>query len=415
MLHKTRFRLLVLIIGLFFVSCRQQLAVSDDQEQTNPVMLVSFDGFRYDYLTKTDTPNFDQLISNGVKSESLIPVFPTKTFPNHYAIVTGLYPENNGIISNNMLDPETGKRYSIRNRDAVEDPMWYQGEPIWNTVEKQGKKAGIMFWVGSEAPVQNMRPTYWNRYDGSIPDSARVDSVVQWLSGNETEKVDFASLYFSFTDSQGHRVGPESPQINGAIQRADDTMGYLVEELEAAQLFERTNIIIVSDHGMAQVSRDRVVVLDDIVDIEHLEIIDLGQLGMLNVDDPHLENVYNSLEANQNHYRVYKTKDIPERFHLKEHPRVTDLLLIPDIGYTITTSEFLDRNPNYPSGGAHGYDNHEKEMHSFFIAHGPDFEKNKTVDSFEVVHIYELMCEILGLDPAENDGNLQEIENLLIK
>jgi predicted AlkP superfamily pyrophosphatase or phosphodiesterase len=206
---------LIVISCLFAFGCQQETSHTPKGEK---LLLLSFDGFRYDYLSKAETPNFDHLVEGGVISDGLIPIFPSKTFPNYYAIATGLYPENNGFVGNSMYDPEMDARFSMGNRDAVENPDWYQGEPIWNTVEKNGKQAGTMFWVGSETPIQDMRPTHWKSYDGSMPDSARIDSVVKWLSyGNELE-VDFATVYFSFVDSRGHRYGPDSPEVVEAIR-----------------------------------------------------------------------------------------------------------------------------------------------------------------------------------------------------
>ncbi len=365
----------VLVLAGFLGACDRRHTPQNPDQKSNPLLLISFDGFRYDYLSKTDTPHFDQLIKNGVKSEGLIPIFPTKTYPNHYAIATGLYPENNGLISNNMIDPQTGDRYSLSNRDAVEDPKWYQGEPVWNTAEKQEKKTGNLFWVGSETPIQNMRPTYWESYDGSLPDSARIDTIASWLTEQNSNRVDFASLYFSFSDTQGHRFGPDSTQIIEAIRHADNLIGYLVEKLKLSGLFEITNIIIVSDHGMAEVSRERVVVLNEMVNPDLLEITDIGPLVMMNVKDGQLQTVYTSLKENQKHFNVFKKEEIPERYHLTNHPRVPEILLIPDAGFSVYTREYLETNPGYPPGGAHGYDNQAEEMHALFLAHGPLLRK----------------------------------------
>ena len=185
-------------------------AVSAAQEVPSPkLLLVSFDGFRADYLSKAETPNFDMLVQSGVISDGMIPVFPSKTFPNYYALATGLYPKNNGFVGNNMFDPETGLSFSMGDREQVENPDWYGGEPIWNTVEKNGKKAGTMFWVGSEAPIQNMRPTFWKPYNGRMPHTDRIDSVLKWMTPGTADEVDFGTVYFSFVDSEGHRSGTD--------------------------------------------------------------------------------------------------------------------------------------------------------------------------------------------------------------
>ncbi len=397
---------LLSIIAILIIAC------SPAQEKPQ-LLLISFDGFRADYLTKTETPSFDKLVETGVTSEGLIPVFPTKTFPNHYAIVTGLYPENNGLVGNNMYDPEMDARYSIGNRDAVENPVWYSGEPIWNTVEKAGKTAGTMFWVGSEAPIQDMRPTHWKRYDGSVPNSARVDTVLKWMT-RENSPVDFGTLYFSFTDSRGHRYGPDSPEIVQAIQDADSIVGYLIEQLSDLDPNRNINLMIVSDHGMIEVSPERKVVLDDYVDVELLEFIEYSPSLMFNVEDGYEEEIYSALKAEEENFRIYKKEDIPDRFHLKNSKRMPEFLMIANEGYTINAQEFFQsRGENYPSGGAHGFDNANPKMHAIFIAHGPAFKEGLKMEPFVNINLYEVMANILEVTPAENDGDFDSIKQML--
>jgi predicted AlkP superfamily pyrophosphatase or phosphodiesterase len=401
-----------LIILVTAIGCSNQSTTNEPKGEK--VLLISFDGFRYDYLNKTDTPNFDKLVANGVISEGLIPIFPSKTFPNHYAIATGLYPENNGFVGNNMYDPDMDERFAIRNRDAVENPDWYQGEPIWNTVEKAGKNAGTMFWVGSEAPIQDIRPTFWKQYDESMGDSARIDSVISWMTLNNDKEVDLATLYFHFVDTQGHRFGPDSNELTEAVKRADDLVGYLMERLEQTSLNDITNTMIVSDHGMAAVSRDKIVVLDDIIDPEDLDMIAFSPVIMADVkDDNKLDEIYRALKENEEHYKVYLKDEIPERYHLKNHNRIPELTIIADIGYTINTKEVFDTRPEYPSGGTHGFDNQEKDMHALFVAVGPDFKSEYTMKAFENVHLYELMAHLLKIKPANTDGSLDSVSVML--
>lgn len=402
----------ILIVFIAAIGCAEQSP--GDEPKGEKVLLVSFDGFRYDYLDKTETPNFDRLVKQGVISEGLIPIFPSKTFPNHYAIATGLYPENNGFVGNNMYDPEMEAKFAIRNRDAVENPEWYQGEPIWNTVEKAGKNAGTMFWVGSEAPIQDIRPTFWKQYDESMGDSARIDSVVKWMTLDTKKEVDLGTLYFHFVDTQGHHFGPDSPELKAAVDRADDLIGYLTESMTEAGLTENTNLMIVSDHGMAPVSRDRIVVLDDIIDPEDLDMIAFSPVIMANVKDgASLEDIYGALKENEDHYKVYLKEEIPDRYHLKNHPRIPELTIVADLGYTVNTREVFDNRPDYPSGGAHGFDNIEKEMHGLFVASGPDFKKDFEMKAFENVHLYELMAYLLDIEPVQTDGSIDSVSVVL--
>ncbi len=310
------------------------IGCSPQEKSVQPVLLISFDGFRYDYLSKTATPNFDSLAANGVKAESLIPVFPTKTFPNHYSIATGLYPENTGIISNTMYDPEFDEWYRISDQEAVQNAKWYKGEPIWNTIEKQGLNAGIMFWVGSEAPIQAMRPTYWKPYDGSVPAKARIDTVVKWLSYDDERAVDFAAVYFSFVDHAGHQYGPQADSVKAAIRRADKLMGYLKKKLVENKLWNKLNLIVLSDHGMAQLSSEKIILLNEIIEMNNIKrIITYSPVAMIQPKQGTKEKMYQKLKEASEHYRVYKKKELPERYHLKQSPRVPDLIVIADLGY----------------------------------------------------------------------------------
>lgn len=401
-----------LIILVAAIGCSNPSLTNEPKGEK--VLLISFDGFRYDYLNKTETPNFDMFVEGGVISEGLIPIFPSKTFPNHYAIATGLYPENNGFVGNNMYDPDLDERFAIRNRDAVENPDWYQGEPIWNTVEKAGKNAGTMFWVGSEAPIQDLRPTFWKKYDESMGDSARIDTVISWMRLNNEQEIDLATLYFHFVDTQGHRFGPDSEELVEAVKKADKLVGYLMEQLKATGLSEITNTMIVSDHGMSAVSRDRIVVLDDILNPEELDVIAFSPVVMANVNDnDKLDEVYQTLKEHEEHYKVYLKDEIPDRFHLKNHKRIPELMIVADLGYSINTKEVFDARPEYPSGGTHGFDNQEKEMHALFVATGPDFKREYRMKAFENIHLYELMAHLLNIEPVNTDGSLDSVSVML--
>lgn len=405
--------------NIFFLLCSVWLltACSNHHAATNPrpnpLLLISFDGFRYDYLSAAHTPNFDSLAAEGVKADGLIPVFPSKTFPNHYAIATGLYPENNGLVGNTMYDPKFGEWYSIGDRKAVENPRWYGGEPIWNTAEKQGLTAGTLFWVGSGAKIQQMHPTYWKKFDSTMPYRARIDTVVKWLSYPDEKRVDFATLYFSLMDHAGHRYGPDSDSVNVALQRADSLIGYLRQQMQAQKLWDKTNIIIVSDHGMAPLGKDKIITLDTIIDTTKVKRMTLGAVSMIEPKEGEIEAVYNQLKAHENHYRVFKKDDLPERFHLKNHRRIPSLVVVPNLGYMIIKEQDRQAFANRLPGGMHGYDNTERAMHGIFLAHGPDIRQGVNISSFQNIHVYELMAHLLGVKPARNDGSLDSLKVIL--
>lgn len=379
----------------------------------NQVLLISFDGFGYQYLEFEETPHFDSLVAEGVTSKGLIPVFPTKTFPNHYSIVTGLYPENSGLVANTMYDPEFEEWYRISDRSAVEDPRWYGGEPIWNTVEKQGLRAGTMFWVGSEAPIQDMRPSHWKIYDESMAEEARIDTVVKWMSYPNDQVVDFATLYFELVDAAGHDHGLQSDSLKAAIHKADRFLGYLKDKMRAAGIWETTNLVIVSDHGMVDLSADKTIMLDSIIDMEDVERITWAPATMIQPKEGKTEEMYRALKANENNYRVYRKEDLPERYHLKNHRRVPDLVVIAEPGYTLLNESYRDRFLNSLPAATHGYDNAEKAMHAFFAAHGPTFKSGEVISPFQNIHIYELMSHLLGVKPAPNDGSLDSVRTVL--
>ncbi|WP_245683950.1 alkaline phosphatase family protein [Rhodohalobacter halophilus] len=384
-------------------------------EETEPqkakLLLISIDGFHPDYLDRYETSNLDQLVETGVLADFMIPVFPTKTFPNHYSIVTGLYPENSGLIANNMYDAEMDAFYSLGNREAVRNAQWYEGEPIWVTAEKQGLKTAPMFWPGSEAPIGGEFPTYSYPYDDDLPYTARVDSVIHWMTMEPELSPGFMTLYFSKVDTYGHRYGPESDSTAAAVREVDEQIGYLMSELERTDLLNDLNIIIVSDHGMADVSDERVILLDQLIDHETVEVIDWNPVAMIRPNEGISAEIYESLKANEENFRVYKKEDLPNRLHFKKHDRVPEIILIADLGYSITTSGRLEQYG--VTGGAHGYDNRYPEMHSFFLAAGPSFRQGITTEGFQNIHLYELMAHLLDLEPSPNDGRLGSLIHIL--
>lgn len=407
-------RLASLLIFLTVLSsCSEKPNTEPAVDTGQKLLLVSFDGFRYDYLSKTDTPHFDSLLAEGVKAEGLIPVFPSKTFPNHYSIVTGLYPENSGLIANTMYDPQWDAWYKISDREAVENPRWYRGEPIWNTAEKQGLKAGTMFWVGSEAPIQGMRPTYWKTYDGDMPGKARIDTVVKWFGYPDDKAIDLGTLYFELVDDAGHWYGPESDSLVAAVQKADSLIGYLKQELRRAKVWEDLNLVIVSDHGMAQLSGDKIIELDSIIDMDNVEFVLWNPMTMIQPVKGKTDEVYEKLKEAEDHYRVFRKNELPERYHLDDSRRLTDIIMVADMPYTILSKEykpyFMERLPQ----GTHGFDNREKAMQGLFVARGPSFRQGITVPPFRNIHLYELMSRVMGLSPASNDGSIDSVKSVL--
>ena len=264
--------------------------INNHELPDNTVLLISIDGFKWNYIEQASTPNFDKFIHGGVRSEGLIPSFPSKTFPSHITIVTGRHPSGHGIISNRMFDPIFNEYYYIgENSKPVLDGKWYEAEPIWVTAEKQGKKAMTMFWPSSDAEIMGVRPSEYFVYDGSISHSERISQIIRWMDYPPEKRPHLITLYFSEIDSKGHRYGPDSEEVISAIEAMDKTIGNLMAELKSRNFYDHINIIITTDHGMTTISQDSVIFLDDYINLDDVEIVDWGPasaiLTKVEIDD----------------------------------------------------------------------------------------------------------------------------------
>ncbi len=372
------------------------------------VILISIDGFRWDYLDRHQPPALARLASSGVRAEGLIPQFPSKTFPNHYTIVTGLKLANHGVISNNMRDAGIPGEFSLSNREVLADPRWWGGEPIWNTVEKQGKVAAAMFWPGSETVIGGRQATFWTPFDDDFPNEARVKKILEWLALPEGKRPSFLTLYFSDVDNAGHEGGPESNDVGVAVRDIDRSIDALVTGVNAAGLGDRVHYVVVSDHGMAALSPDRVIVLDKYVDVNTVDVIDWAPVLGLSPKDGDVEKLYGALKDKHPNLAVYRKNEIPPEYELAGHARLPPVIGIADEGWNITSAREVNRwgaGERTPPGGTHGYDARVKSMQGLFIAAGPRIPSGVVVPAFENIHIYEFICALLGVTPAKNDGD----------
>jgi predicted AlkP superfamily pyrophosphatase or phosphodiesterase len=400
--------LFVLLITLLTAACQAKQGDSQprlSQNRPPPLLLISLDGFRHDYRDKAETPNLDRLAQQGAVAESLIPVFPSKTFTNHWSIVTGLYAGSHGVVANSMWDPARRKRFSMRDRDAVADPAWYDGEPIWRTAERQGLTAATVFWVGSEAPVGGSHPRYWLPYDGSMRHRARIDQVLDWLDLPAAERPDLLTLYFSSVDSAGHRDGPDSERVRRAISGIDRDLGRLLAGLEKRELLGAMHIIVVSDHGMSAISRERTIVLDEYLPLDRVRVSDWGPAAQIWAERMSVDEIVQALGKAHPRLRVWRKADIPERYGFQAHRRVPDVLAEADLGWTIESRSFLNNPKNRLAEGMHGWDPAHADMHGIFIAHGPAFTPGSRLPAFVNVEIYNLLANLLGIESADNDGD----------
>lgn len=374
-------------------------------------ILISFDGFRWDYLERGHSPHLQKLADEGVRTLSLKPVFPSKTFPNHFTIVSGLYSEGHGLLANNFNDPFSGERYSLRDQQAVQEAKWYLGEAFWETAERQGITCASYFWPGSEMNLPYRRASYFHHYEHERPYETRVQGVLEWLQLPEPERPRFITLYFDAVDGAGHRFGPDAPETDRAIARVDSMLGLLIAGLERNGLREQTNIIVVSDHGMTSIDAARTIWVDDLLGDFDCKIEDRGPLMLLTPQNASSEEVYQVLKESENRFRVYTKQSMPENFHFAKHPFIPPILLLADLGWSLATRDRPVRGK-----GHHGYDPNHLDMHGIFYATGPSFRKSYRTGSLHSIDIYPLLCAIYEIEPRLNiDGRIEHIEFLLAK
>lgn len=378
------------------------------------VLLVSIDGFRWDYLDRPEARRIREVAARGVRAERLIPVFPTKTFATHYSIVTGLYPEEHGILANNIWDDAIGQRFTLSDRRVMVDPRWWGGEPIWVTAEKQGRHSASFFWPGSDVEIGGVLPTWYRVYDGRVPNDRRVRTVLDWLARPPPERPAFVTLYFSDVDNAGHRHGPDAPETNAAIAHVDSLIGMLVDGIAERGMADRVNLILVSDHGMAPTSRDRQIAIDDHLDMGRVRVVDWSPVLALTPDPDYLEEAYRRLKVAHPNLQVYRKGELPERLRYGSNPRITPIIGIADEGWSITTrSRLRSADPASLDGGTHGWDPELVSMGALFVATGPAFREGVQVPPVRSIHLYELMTHVLGLKPAPNSGSLEAVRGVL--
>jgi predicted AlkP superfamily pyrophosphatase or phosphodiesterase len=370
------------------------------------LILVSFDGWRWDYTSRGESPNLTALAARGVRSQGLIPVFPSVTFPNHYTIVTGLYPAHHGIVANAMSDADWPERFTMSAKTSS-DQRWWGGEPIWVTARRQNLRSAALFWPGSEAPVGGIFPNYWTAFDDDMPNVDRVNHALDALALPERERPSFLTLYFSEVDHVGHDYGPDSPEMAEALRHLDASLGLLEAGLRQLHLLDRTTLVVVSDHGMAGLSDSHVIFLDDYLDLSRVDVIEWGETVQLRPRSGSVEDIYQAIKGKHPSMAAYKREDLPARFHYRDNPRIQPVLALAAEGWEITSHARwqADLARHRKRGGAHGYDPRLPSMHGLFVAAGPGIVRGLVAPEFENIHIYDFLCRVLGLAPAKNDGD----------
>ncbi|KAL8849160.1 MAG: hypothetical protein Q9221_005837 [Calogaya cf. arnoldii] len=390
-------------------------------------ILISLDGFRADFLHRGLTPTLNSFVAAGVSPKWMLPSFPSVTFPNHYTLVTGLHPESHGVVGNTFWDPEWNEDFYYTDPTRSMQPKWWAGgEPLWVTAEKQNVTTAIHMWPGSEAHIALLEPTYLDKFNGTEDLTRKVDRVLELLDtpGATVGSVIAArpqliAAYVPVVDADGHTYGPNSTEIRGTIQRVDNMLHDLFVGLHQRNLTKIVNVVVVSDHGMATTSIDRLIQLDDLIDLDLVDRIDGWPLYGLRPKNPaNLQGLYDKLlvEAEQNeHFDVYVKETMPERYHFSNNNRIAPLWVIPEAGWAIVHKEDFDikaakaKGETYHPKGLHGYDHEHPLMRSIFIARGPAFphEPNSRLDVFQNIEVYNIVCDSLGIEPKPNNGTLR--------
>lgn len=404
-----KFHLRFVLTFFLFVGCASKpKQVADDRPY---LLLISIDGYRSDYTELFNPPRLTQLARQGLRAEGLRPSFPSKTFPNHLTLATGLLPIHHGIVSNEFMEPKWGETYALGKPETVGDAKWYSGIPIWNLAERNGLKAACFFWPSSEAPIEGIRPTHYKLYDARIPNKERVDQVVRWLSLPESERPHIVTLYFSTVDSAGHEFGPTSRETHQAVLELDEVIGELVDRV--AQLNLPINYVIVSDHGMQEIDESKLEVVDRLASLSDFERLGDGTHTLLYLkpgrDRTKVEKTLKKLHKSKHQFTAYKSNTTPEQWKYTGSARVGDIVLTQRAPYYM---QFKDRPLRVPKGN-HGYDPlTTPSMLGIFYAWGPGITpQSKPIPVFDNIHIYPFLAKLLGLSPPPDiDGKAQALE-----
>ena len=407
----------------FLSLCFVVLVVSSAHGQRKDlpyVLLISLDGFSNQYIHKYELPNLKKFIKEGAEAEGLIPSFPSKTFPNHYTLVTGMYPGHHGLVDNHFYDPATKSHYTMKNPEAVKNKAFYGGEPLWKLASSNGVKSASYFWVGSELKEESERPDYTYEYNESIPFGDRISQVIDWLNLPESERPHFISLYFSSPDHESHEFGPFSKEAKDKVIEMDSLVGVLMQKIESTKL--PVNVLLVSDHGMSELfeNESTYVFLDEIVSSvkNKLTVVNGGtQAHIYTTSEKQLDSLYTVLQQ-QKKFNVIKRKDFPKRWNYN-NSRSGDILIMANPGtYLISgkREKFLANITPGATFGAHGYDPEVvKDMRGIFYAKGPNIKPGTKIQAFQNIHVYPLVAAILGLKPKGIDGNFKVLKPVFRK
>ena len=400
------FRALFLLLLSSLCACaapasRTETPASDDRP---PVVLVSIDGLRADALGRGDTPHLDRLAAGGARAQWMRPSYPVLTFPNHFTLVTGLRPDRHGVVHNSMNDAALG-RFVVADSEAARTAGWWQAQPLWTSAEQAGIPTGVWAWPGASAPLGGVSPRHYHPFDPAVSLDARMEAVAGWLTGTHGERARFVAVYLEQVDQAGHDHGPHSPQAVAAIRAVDAAIGRLLAALETAGL--DADVVVVSDHGMADVPRGHYLAVEQMASMEEAEIVSIGQVIGLVPRPGHEATLAARLLGRHDHYQCWPRAGIPARLHYGNHPRVPPIVCQLDEGWNALPQALVARRNEAGSHdrGAHGYDPESPAMRAVFLAHGPSFVEGQVLPPFDNVDVYPLLARLLGLAAVPGDGD----------
>ncbi|MFI3328522.1 MAG: ectonucleotide pyrophosphatase/phosphodiesterase [Rikenellaceae bacterium] len=400
------------VVGLLVCACcsgegSDQSGIKRDRH----VVILSTDGFRWDYTLDAYTPTLDSLRRVGTYARTY-PVFPSNTFPNHYSMATGLHPNNHGVTNNSFYDEEQGRILSVFRSEDVALPNFWGGEPIWNSVELQGGVANIFMWPGSESVINGRQATVWTPYDHDMDYYERADMVVNAMKKDGDELPNLVMWYMPDPDGVGHKYGPNSRECIARVEYIDRVLRYFFRELKKTPHFDNIDVIITSDHGMTQLSPDRYLNMFGAVDSSKIEYVVPGTPFGFEFEAGYIDEAVERLNALGN-LRAYRADAMPKRYQYGTHPtRCPNVVIIPDMGWKLDYRE-ID-STRLPSGGSHGYDPFEGDMQMIFFGAGPSFKRGYIQNSFQDHNVYLIICHLLGIKPAENDGRWRDIKQMFV-
>ena len=403
---KRHLRILVLLFAGLFATSGLNAA---PPTATGPLILISIDGFRWDYLQKYDAPVLRLLAKDGVHATRMTPSFPSKTFPNHYTLATGLYPAHHGIVGNSFYDPATGETFNMSKTESNTEARWWAaGEPVWTTAEKQGVRSACYFWPGSEVENHGVRPTRYKPFNGKLTSAQRVDELLGWLAEPAKDRLRFCTLYFDIVDHAGHKYGPDAPETAAAVKEADESVARLLAGLAKLGLRDSASLVIVSDHGMSPCSTDQVIFLEDLMNVSQVMIDSTGPTGGVRPKPGTAlpaDLVAHIRAKAPPQLQVYLRDETPARYHYRDNPLIPDIVLVADDHWNIESKAgWPNRQLTYVRG-THGWDPALPNMGALFIASGPAFKHGVEIPDVENIHVYNLLCAALGITPAANDGD----------